>query len=60
MTTEATLDAARTEEFAGKVIGMLNGAMLGPMVSVGHRTGLFDTMAGLAPSTSDRSLRPPA
>jgi len=54
MTTEATLDAARAEEFAGTVVGMLNGAMLGLLVSVGHRTGLFDTMAGLAPSTSEQ------
>jgi SAM-dependent methyltransferase len=47
------MDAAKAEEFAGRVIGVLNGGMLGLMMSVGHRTGLFDTMAELAPSTSE-------
>ncbi|MGH8901652.1 MAG: class I SAM-dependent methyltransferase [Egibacteraceae bacterium] len=31
---------------------MLNAGMLALMISVGHRTGLFDTMASLAPATS--------
>ncbi|MHB8669562.1 MAG: class I SAM-dependent methyltransferase [Acidimicrobiales bacterium] len=43
---------ARIDEFAGKTIGIVNDGMLALMVSVGHRTGLFDTMARLAPSTS--------
>ena len=34
------------------MVGLLNDAMLGLMTSVGHRTGLFDTMATLPPSTS--------
>jgi SAM-dependent methyltransferase len=51
MTTEQ-LDAGKAEAFGGQMIGILNGAALTFMVSVGHRTGLFDTMAGLAPSTS--------
>lgn len=51
MTTEQ-LDAAKVEAFAGQVIGLLNEASLTFMVSIGHRTGLFDTMAGTAPSTS--------
>jgi 2-polyprenyl-3-methyl-5-hydroxy-6-metoxy-1,4-benzoquinol methylase len=53
MTTQQ-LDQAKAEAFGGKLVGYLNGAgtMLG--VSVGHRTGLFDTMAGLAPSTSQQ------
>lgn len=49
-TTE--LDVAKAEEFAGKVLGMINGAMLGLLASVGHRTGLFDKLAELPPSTS--------
>ena len=44
MTTQE-LDQAKTEAFAGQMVGMLNGAMTALMVSVGHRTGLFDTMA---------------
>ncbi|WP_236242100.1 class I SAM-dependent methyltransferase [Streptomyces sp. CC228A] len=40
------------EEFAGKVIDVLNASSVALLTSVGHRTGLFDTMAGLPPSTS--------
>ena len=35
------------------MVGLLNGGSLALMVSVGHRTGLFDAMAGLPPSTSE-------
>jgi len=51
MTTQ-TLDPAKAQAFAGQMIGMLNGGLTTLMVSVGHRTGLFDTMATLPPSTS--------
>jgi SAM-dependent methyltransferase len=51
MTTQ-TLDQARAEAFAGQVVGILNAGLTLLMVSVGHRTGLFDTMATLPPSTS--------
>ena len=50
--TTATIDQARAEAFAGQVIGTLNGAFTGLMISVGQRTGLFDVMANLPPSTS--------
>jgi SAM-dependent methyltransferase len=46
------LDTNKVEEFQGRVVGLLNDGMLTLMVSVGHRTGLFDTMATLPPSTS--------
>ncbi len=52
MTTEQ-IDMARAEAFGGQMIEMMNGAMLSLMTSVGHRTGLFDRLAGLPPSTSD-------
>ena len=51
MTTQQ-IDQAKAEAFGGQMIGMINGATLALMVSVGHRTGLFDKMAGLPPSTS--------
>ena len=51
MTTQ-TLDPAKAEAFGGQMIGMLNGALTALMVSVGHRTGLYDKMATLPPSTS--------
>jgi hypothetical protein len=50
--TTTELDAGKVEEFAGRMFGLMNASMLGLMTSVGHRTGLFDTMATLAPPTS--------
>src|SRR5262245_37220134 len=47
----ASFDTARAERFAAKMTGALNGAALGLMTSVGHRTGLFDVMRGAAPQT---------
>lgn len=52
MTTQQ-MDPTKAEAFAGHVIGILNGGMLSLMLNVGHETGLFDTMAGLPPSTSE-------
>ncbi len=51
MTTQQ-IDQAKAEAFGGQMVGIVNGAMLALMTSIGHRTGLFDAMAGLAPSTS--------
>jgi SAM-dependent methyltransferase len=41
-----------SEDFAERMFRMWNEATLALMVSVGHRTGLFDTMAVLPASTS--------
>jgi ubiquinone/menaquinone biosynthesis C-methylase UbiE len=41
-----------SEDFAGRFLQVLNDGMLCLMTSVGHKTGLFDVMARLAPSTS--------
>jgi hypothetical protein len=48
------LDQAKSEAFAERMIGILNDAALALMTSIGHRTGLFDAMAGLPPSTSQQ------
>lgn len=48
------VDEAKAAEFGGKVVGIINGASLGLMLSIGHRTGLFDVMATLPASTSER------
>ena len=40
------------EDFAERVFGILNSGMLSLMIGIGHRTGLFDTMAALPPSSS--------
>ena len=53
MTTTAEFDTAKAEEFAGRMVGMLNSGLLVLLTSVGHRTGLFDTMAALEPLSSD-------
>ena len=49
-----TFDAARAEAFAGEMLTMLNQGALSLMVSVGHRTQLFDAMANLPPATSQQ------
>ena len=46
-------DTAATEAFADQLLDMLNQGALSLMVSIGHRTGLFDAMAELPPSTVD-------
>jgi ubiquinone/menaquinone biosynthesis C-methylase UbiE len=51
---ESNFDQAKAESFAEKMLGILNSGGLALMTSLGHRTGLFDTMAGLPPSTSQQ------
>jgi SAM-dependent methyltransferase len=50
-------DSTRADRFADRMRGALNGAALGLMTSVGHRTGLFDVMRDLAPSDSAHIAR---
>lgn len=40
------------QEFSERMVATLDSASLTLMLSVGHQTGLLDTMAGLGPSTS--------
>lgn len=44
--------AEEVQEFAGQLLGILNSGMLTLMISIGHRTGLFDTMAGMPAANS--------
>ncbi|MEO5959628.1 MAG: class I SAM-dependent methyltransferase, partial [Opitutaceae bacterium] len=44
------LDTAKVDAFGGRLIGILNDAGLALMISIGHRTGLFDAMATLPPT----------
>src|SRR4051812_28351390 len=41
-----------TEEFAGRMVGAIDGAALAILLSIGHQTKLFDTLAGLPRATS--------
>ncbi|MFA1543241.1 hypothetical protein [Actinomadura monticuli] len=45
-------DTARQEAFTGLMVDVLNKGALALLVSVGHQTGLFDTLSTLPPSTS--------
>jgi hypothetical protein len=50
---QSHFDQAKAEAFAGKLLTALNHGALRLMMSVGHRTGLFDVMSKLPPATSD-------
>ncbi|MCG7595881.1 class I SAM-dependent methyltransferase [Mycobacterium sp. PSTR-4-N] len=41
-----------TEEFAGRITATIDAASVALLLSLGHQTGLFDTLAALPPSTS--------
>ena len=51
-TATPDVDLARVEEFAGTVLQIIADASAALTLSIGHRTGLFDGLAGLPPSTS--------
>jgi SAM-dependent methyltransferase len=48
----ATLDRSAAEHFSERTFRIINDASLALMMSIGHRTGLFDSMAHLPPSTA--------
>ena len=56
MTAAATdlhaFDAGRAEAFAGRLLQVLNDGALCLMISIGHRTGLFDTLRRTGAGTS--------
>ncbi len=56
MTTQQ-LDPAKVEAFGEQMVGILRGAALNALISVGHQTELFDKLATLPPSTSDGIAR---
>jgi 2-polyprenyl-3-methyl-5-hydroxy-6-metoxy-1,4-benzoquinol methylase len=45
-------DERRAERFAGRMLKTLNAGALTVMISVGHRTGLFDALARIGAATS--------
>ena len=50
--TSQVLDQRKVDEFGEKMGAIGNNAMTSLMMSIGHQTGLFDTMSELPPSTS--------
>ena len=49
---EANFDQAKAEAFSGRLLDVLNNGGLALMISIGHRTGLFDAMSEFPPATS--------
>ena len=49
---EPTVDAGAAEEFGNRVAGIVNDAAVALLLSIGHQTGLFDTLADLPAATS--------
>jgi 2-polyprenyl-3-methyl-5-hydroxy-6-metoxy-1,4-benzoquinol methylase len=54
MDNNKTFDTTRAEQFAGNLVDTYNKASLTMIISLGHRSGLFDNMAGQQPSTSQQ------
>lgn len=48
------LKEERPEAFAERMLSVLNSGALSLMISIGHRTGLFDTMRDIPASTSEQ------
>lgn len=48
-----TFDQSRAERFGERMVGILNDSAVSLLISVGHQTRLFDTLAALPPSTSE-------
>jgi 2-polyprenyl-3-methyl-5-hydroxy-6-metoxy-1,4-benzoquinol methylase len=48
------IDTQNADAFGEKLLSILNGGSLAVMTSIGHRTGLFDTMSELPPSNSQQ------
>lgn len=52
--TDIPLDPQKTENFENKMVDILNLSSAGMMISIGHRTGLFDIMAEMEAADSDQ------
>lgn len=52
-----TIDQNRAEAFADRMVGVLDHGSLALLISLGHRTGLFDVLDGLGPATSEEVAR---
>ncbi|MEQ9641490.1 MAG: class I SAM-dependent methyltransferase [Alphaproteobacteria bacterium] len=55
--TLSALDNATTENFADRLLDILNAGALSLMVSIGHRSGLFDAMAAMPPADCEEIAR---
>ncbi|WP_104181732.1 class I SAM-dependent methyltransferase [Arthrobacter sp. B0490] len=53
-TTAEEFDAEAAAALAGRFIGILNDAAIAVLTSIGHQTGLFETLATLPAATSEQ------
>lgn len=53
----STFDAQKAEAFVNRLLDVLNSGAFCLMASIGHRTGLFDSMRGQPPMTSEGIAR---
>lgn len=51
--TAAAFDERKAAQFSENILSILNGGALALMLSIGHRSGLFDAMENLAPTTME-------
>jgi len=49
----SSINLSKEEAFAGQLLNMFNLGGVNLMVSIGHRTGLFDTLGGMPPANSE-------
>ena len=54
---ETQFDQPKAEAFAETIAATVNSGAVAVMLSIGHRTGLFDTMAGIPPASSSPRSR---
>ncbi len=48
------IDQAKSDAFAEQMLSILNQGALSLMISIGHKTHLFDSLSSMAPSTSEQ------
>jgi 2-polyprenyl-3-methyl-5-hydroxy-6-metoxy-1,4-benzoquinol methylase len=51
--SQSDFDSTKAEAFAGRIVTALNDGALCLMMSIGHRTGLFDALREAPPATSE-------
>jgi SAM-dependent methyltransferase len=52
LTCQTSLDTETMDAFGESIVNILNQSSLGLMISIGYRTGLFEIMKAMPPSTS--------
>ena len=48
------IDQAKSEAFAEQMLSLMNQGALSLMLSIGHKTHLFDSLSSMPPSTSEQ------